>query len=60
MGVIQIWEVQDVFWCHPLPTLEYRSVGVGCVNQTLHFLVSLRLFAEFGVVKAHMPMLGNV
>lgn len=28
MGVIQNWEVQDVFWCHSLPGLEDRSVGV--------------------------------
>lgn len=31
----------------------------GCVNQTLNFLVSISLFAKFGVVKAYVPMLGN-
>lgn len=30
-----------------------------CVNQTLHFLDSMSLFAESDVVEAYVPMLGN-
>lgn len=42
-----------------MPALEDRSVLFRCVNQTLHFLDPMSLFAESDVVEAYVPMLGN-
>lgn len=48
-------------WVIPCPCQLQRTDQwlFGCVNQTLHFLVSISLFAKFDVVKAYVPMLGN-